>query len=128
MKTVIRLMQISLMLMISTQAWAGGAVHVLSCEQGDDASEDDVIAVVAEWLAGAKQVKGGENLNAFAMFPMAATMGNYDLMVVITAPNFEEWGRFVDAYEGHEPSEVDRKFADTIICPDSALWESFNPE
>jgi hypothetical protein len=128
MKTVIRLMQISLMMMFSTVAWAGGAVHVLSCEQGDDASEADVIAVVAEWLAEAKKVKGGENLNAFAMFPMAATMGSYDLMVVITAPNFEEWGRFIDAYEGGEVSEVDNKFADTIICPDSALWESFNPE
>ena len=128
MKTVIRLMQISLMMMISTQAWSGGAVHVLSCEQADDASEDDVIAVVAEWLAEAKKVKGGENLNAFAMFPVAATMGSHDLMVIISAPNFEEWGRFVDAYEGSEASQVDNKFADTVICPDSALWESFNPE
>jgi hypothetical protein len=128
MKTVIRLMQISALMMVSTLAWSGDAVLVLSCEQADDASEDDVIAVVAEWLAEAKQVKGGENLNAFAMFPVAATMGNHDLMVVITAPNFEEWGRFIDAYEGGEVSEVDNKFADTVICPDSALWESFNPE
>jgi hypothetical protein len=128
MKTVKRLMLISALMMLSSLAWSGEAVLVLSCEQADDASEDDVTAVVAEWLAGAKQVKGGENLNAFAMFPVAATMGSYDLMVIITAPNFEEWGRFIDAYEGGEVSEVDNKFADTVICPDSALWESFNPE
>jgi hypothetical protein len=128
MKTVIRLIQISALMMASTLAWSGEAVLVLSCEQADDASEDDVIAVVADWLAEAKQVKGGENLNAFAMFPVAVTMGSYDLMVVITAPNFEEWGRFIDAYEGNEESEVDNKFADTVICPDSALWESTNPE
>lgn len=128
MKTVKRLMLISALMMASSLAWSGEAVLVLSCEQADDASEDDVTAVVAEWLAGAKQVKGGENLNAFAMFPVAATMGVYDLMVIITAPNFEEWGRFIDAYEGNEASEVDNKFADTVICPDSALWESLNAE
>jgi len=128
MKTVIRLVQISALMLVSTLAWSGEAVLVLSCEQADDASEDDVIAVVAEFLAEAKQVKGGENLNAFAMFPVAATMGSHDLMVVLTAPNFEEWGRFIDAYEGSEASEVDNKFADTVICPDSALWEAFNPE
>jgi len=128
MKTVKRLMLISALMMASSLAWSGEAVLVLSCEQGDDASEDDVTAVVAEWLAEAKQVKGGENLNAFAMFPVAATMGVYDLMVIITAPNFEEWGRFIDAYEGNEASEVDNKFADTVICPDSALWESLNAE
>jgi len=128
MKTVKRLMLISALMMASSLAWSGEAVLVLSCEQGDDASEDDVTAVVAEWLAEAKQVKGGENLNAFAMFPVAATMGAYDLMVIITAPNFEEWGRFIDAYEGNEASEVDNKFADTVICPDSALWESLNAE
>jgi hypothetical protein len=97
MKTVKRLMLTSALMMLSSLAWSGEAVLVLSCEQADDASEDDVTAVVAEWLAGAKQVKGGENLNAFAMFPVAATMGSYDLMVVITTPNFEEWGRFIDA-------------------------------
>ncbi len=128
MKTVIRLMQISALMMVSTLAWSGEAVYVLSCEQANDASEDDVTAVVAEWLAEAKQVKGGENLNAFAMFPMAATMGSHDLMIIITAPSFEEWGRFIDAFEGNEASEVDNKFADTVICPDSALWESFNPK
>jgi len=123
-----RLVQISALMMLSTLAWSGEAVLVMSCEQGDDASEDDVNAAVSEWLAEAKQVKGGENLNAFAMYPMAATMGPYDLMVVIVAPNFEEWGRFMDAYEGNEESEADNKFSDTIICPDSALWESMNSE
>ena len=128
MKTVIRLMQISALMMLSTFAWSSEAVYVLTCEQANDKSEDDVIAVVAEWLAEAKQVKGGENLNAFAMFPMAATMGSHDLLVIITAPSFEEWGRFIDAYEGNEASEVDNRFADTVICPDSALWESTNSE
>jgi len=128
MTTVKRMALISMLMMLAAPAWSGEAVYVLSCSQAEDASEDDVIAVVAEWLAEAKQVKGGENLNAFAMFPMAATMGIYDLMVIVTAPNFEEWGRFVDAYEGNEASIVDNKFADTVICPDSALWESTNSE
>jgi hypothetical protein len=128
MKIIKRLMLISALMMVSSQAWSGQAVYVLQCEQNDNASEDEIILVVAEWLAEAKELDGGENLNAFPMFPMAATMGAYDLMVVMTLPNFAEWGRFMDAYEGHEASEVDNKYADMIVCPDSALWESFNSQ
>jgi len=115
-------------MMFSSLAWSGQAVEVLYCEQADDASEDDVIAIVAEWLAEAKKTEGGENLNAFAMFPVAAIMGSYDFMLVVTAPSFAEWGAFMDAYTGSEASEVDNKYASVAICPDSALWESFNPE
>jgi hypothetical protein len=127
MTTFIRLMIISiLMMVVAVPAWAGSAVAVYSCEQGDEASEADVLAAVAEWLQVAKGMKGGENLNAFAMFPMAATMGDFDFMFIVTAPTFAEWGAFMDGYEGSEAAQVDNKYAEVAICPDSALWESFN--
>jgi hypothetical protein len=128
MKTIIRLIIVSILMMVAAPAWSGSAVAVYQCEQGDDASEADVLAAVADWLQAAKAMKGGENIDAFVMFPMAATMGEFDLLFIVTAPSFAEWGAFMDGYEGSAAAEADKKYADTAICPDSALWESFRME
>jgi len=128
MKTIIRLIIVSILMMVAVPAWSGSAVAVYQCEQGDDASEADVLAAVADWLQAAKAMKGGENIDAFVMFPMAATMGEFDLLFIVTAPSFAEWGAFMDGYEGSAAAEADKKYADTAICPDSALWESFRME
>jgi len=128
MKTIIRLIIVSILMMVAAPAWSGSAVAVYQCEQGDDASEADVLAAVADWLQAAKAMKGGENIDAFVMFPMAATMGEFDMLFIVTAPSFAEWGTFMDGYEGSAAAEADKKYADTAICPDSALWESFRVE
>lgn len=128
MKTVIRLAILSILMMVAAPAWSGSAVAVYQCEQGDEASEADVNEAVAEWLKAAKTMTGGKNLNAFAMFPMAATMGDFDFMFIVTAPTFAEWGAFMDGYEGSAAAEADKKYGDIAICPDSALWESFRTE
>jgi len=128
MSKVMGLILISMLMMVAAPAWSGSAVAVYSCEQGDDASEADVLAAVADWLQAAKAMKGGENIDAFAMFPMAATMGEFDWMFIVTAPSFAEWGAFMDGYEGSAAAEADKKYADIAICPDSALWESFRVE
>ena len=128
MKTIIRLVLISMLLLIAAPAYSGSAVAVYQCEQGDNASEADVLASVADWLQSAKAMKGGENMDAFVMFPMAATMGEFDFMFIVTAPSFAEWGAFMDGYEGSAAADADKKYADTAICPNSALWESFRME
>jgi len=128
MNKVTRLILISMLMMVAAPAWSGSAVAVYQCEQGDDASEADVLAAVADWLKAAKTMKGGENIDAFAMFPMAATMGEFDWMFIVTAPSFAEWGAFMDGYEGSTAADSDKKYADIAICPDSALWESFRME
>lgn len=128
MNKVIRLILIAILMMVAAPAWSGSAVAVYQCEQGDDASEADVLAAVADWLQAAKAMKGGENIDAFVMFPMAATMGEFDMLFIVTAPSFAEWGTFMDGYEGSAAAEADKKYADTAICPDSALWESFRME
>jgi hypothetical protein len=128
MKTIIQMIIVSILMIVAAPAWSGSAVAVYQCEQGDDASEADVLAAVADWLQAAKGMKGGENIDAFAMFPMAATMGESDFLFIVTAPSFAEWGAFMDGYEGSAVAESDKKYADIAICPDSALWESFRVE
>ena len=91
----------------------------------DNASEDDVHAITEDWIKAARGMTGGKNVEAYTMFPVAATMGEDDFLFIVTAPSLAEWGAFMDAYTGSAESEEDRKYADLASCADSALWESF---
>ena len=124
MKTVIRLILVSILMMIVAPAWSASAVAVYTCEQNDSASEADVKGAAEEWLAAANGMKGGENISVLVMFPVAVSMGESDFLFVVSAPSLAEWGAFMDAYEGSAAAKVDKKFNDIADCPDSALWES----
>jgi len=124
MKTVIRLILVSILMMIVAPAWSASAVAVYTCEQNDSASEADVKGAAEEWLAAANGMKGGENISVLVMFPVAVSMGESDFLFVVSAPSLAEWGAFMDAYEGSAAAKVDNKFNDIADCPDSALWES----
>ena len=125
MKTVIKIAMISMLMIFAAPAFAGSAVSVYTCQQDDSASEEDVIGVAEKWLALAKKVKGGENLEVRVMFPVAATLGDNDFMFVVIAPSFSEWGTFMDNYGDSDVSDEDKEFAHIANCSDSALWESF---
>lgn len=88
MKTVIRIAIISILMAFAVPVFAGSAVAVYNCQQADTASEEDVIATAAAWLALAKTIKGGENLETRVMFPVAATLPDNDFMFVVIAPYF----------------------------------------
>ena len=124
MKALITIAIISLLMMVAGPAWAGtGAVAVYTCSLADDASEDDVDTAAAAWLAAAKKVKGGEGLEVVIMYPLAAAMGDSDLLFLVKAPSITAWGTFMDNYEGNALAKEDRAFADVTACADSALWE-----
>ena len=124
MKALITIAIISLLMMVAGPAWAGtGAVAVYTCSQMDTASEDDVDDAAAAWLAAAKKVKGGEGLEVVIMYPLAASMGDSDLLFLVKAPSITAWGTFMDNYEGNTLAKEDRAFADVAACADSALWE-----
>jgi len=124
MKALITIAIVSLLMMVAVPAWAGtGAVAVYICSQGEGASEDDVDAAAKAWLAAAKKVKGGEELEVVIMYPLAATMGESDFRFLVKAPSITAWGTFMDNYEGEALAKEDRQFADVASCADSALWE-----
>jgi len=96
-----------------------------SCEIEDEATEAQVIEGAQKWLAAAKKIKGGENIEAYVYFPIAvnATSG-MDAMFIVTAPTFKEWGEFWDGYEGSEAAKIDTANQEFVVCPDSVVWES----
>jgi hypothetical protein len=129
MKNLSRLILVSLMMILAAPAYSAQVAQVYTCEQDDDATEQDLRESASEWLKAAKTVKGGENLEVTLYFPIAvAGTGETDFLYVINAPSIAEWGMFWDGYAGSAASEVDQGSDDNAICPDSALWESVTIE
>jgi hypothetical protein len=127
MKTIIRFVLVSMLLIVAVPAYSGGAaMQMWKCQiNDDDASEQAVKDRAAEWLKAAKTMKGGENLEAYVYFPVAVNnMGETDLVFTVIAPSFAEWGMFWDSYQGSAAAAADKENK-LVDCPDSGLWESF---
>jgi len=94
------------------------------CEIDDAVNEDQVEAHAATWLAAAKKLPGGENLEAYVLFPVAVNAtGEMDAMFVIVAPSFADWGKFWDAYGDSDAADIEEDAQEMIVCPDSVVWE-----
>lgn len=125
MKKVMGSMLVLALLIAVVPANATRVSQVFRCEQDDDATEKQINALAKEWVQAARTMKGGENIEAWVYYPVAVNdMGESDLLFIVVAPSFEEWGVFWDNYEGSAAAKVDGKSQDLFICPDSALWES----
>lgn len=125
MKTIVGLLFVSMLTIVAVPAYAAEATQWWKCEMDDDASEAEVMAQAEKWLKAARTMKGGERMEAKVLFPVAVNaIGEFDVFFVVTAPSFEEWGRFWDNYEGSPAAESDKQGKDLVVCPDSVLWES----
>ncbi len=124
MKMLLRLMLVFVMIFGAMPAFGEEAMQMWRCEMDDDATEEQVMAMAHEWLAAAKKMPGGENLKAFVNFPVAVNApGEIDILFVVVAPSFKEWGQFWDSYLGSAAELVDKKHEELVACPGSALWE-----
>ncbi|MGB6011141.1 MAG: hypothetical protein WBI57_07725 [Desulfobacterales bacterium] len=131
MKTLVGLMLVSMlilgsMLMIkAAPAYAAEAMQMWKCELEGDTTEAEVITMAQEWVKAAKTMAGGKQIEANVYFPVAVNVtGEIDVLFVIHAPSFVEWGKFWDNYSGSPANEVEERNRKKIVCPDSALWES----
>ena len=101
MKMVSRFLVVFMLVMFTAPAFAGMPMQMWKCEMEDEATEEAVMAAAEKWLAGAKTVKGGDGMKAHVLFPVAVNaIGQADVWFIVTAPTFEEWGRFWDNYPG----------------------------
>lgn len=111
-------------MMAAAPAWSDAAMHVILCDQDEDVTDDQVEDIALEWFTAAKKIEGGENLRFLMNFPVAAKSGEVDLAMMLIAPNFKQWGEFMDNYPGSEAENIDDKYEDELDCGDGTLWES----
>ncbi len=124
MRTVLQFMLALVMVMAAAPAYSGEVVHMFRCEQENDASEEDIMAVAQEWLTAARKSKGGEGVDVRILFPVAVNATNQmDFMFIVSAPSFQQWGIFWDNYHDSPVSDVDQGMTSKAVCPDSVLWE-----
>ena len=131
MNNLVRLMLVCMlilgsMLMIkAAPAYAAEAMQMWRCEMEGDTTEAEVITMAQEWVKAAKSMAGGKGIEANVYFPVAVNaIGQIDVLFVVVAPSFVEWGKFWDNYSGSPANEVEERNRKKIVCPDSALWES----
>jgi len=115
---------------VGAPAFADGkATQMWRCELGDDTTEDQVEEAAQKWLAAARTMKGGKNLEAYVFFPVAVSnMGQSDMIFAISAPTFAEWGEFWDGYKDSPAAKLDIANKDAIVPTDSGLWEAIKVE
>ena len=122
MKTLIRSMIISMLMLIAAPAYSD-AIQIFNCEYEGDAVEDDVLDMANKWLTAAKTLKGGENLKIYLRYPVAASVDDIDFKFVLVTPGFAEWGAFTDAYDLSKLQEIDDELFKVADCNDASLWE-----
>ena len=127
-KTIVRLVLASTLIAAAAPAFSGVAMQMWRCEIVGDASEEDILANAAKWLKAARTLKGGENLNAAVHFPVAVNATDkVDMLLTVTAPTFEEWGRFWDTYIDSDAAGLENE-GKLTICPNSVVWQSYKVE
>ena len=123
MKLFIQILTISMLMIFVAPAWSAAVLHSVQCQQGDISDEElDVIA--KDWLKTARSIKGGENLQLRMNFPVAARVDEVDVVMLIVAPSFAEWGEFMDNYTGSEAEAMDEKHGTKLSCGNGTLWET----
>ncbi len=126
LKVIIGSVLASTLMVAAAPAYSGNAMQVWKCEIEEGTTEKEIKDFASKWLAGAKKLDGGKDLQASVIFPVAVNaMGETDMMFTVVAPNFADWGKFWDAYGDSELAVMDGK-NDKIDCPNSAVWESFS--
>ena len=125
MKLLLPLMCVFVLMVVAGPVYAAEATQMWKCEMEDDATEAEVVASAQAWLKAAKTMPGGAGLKAAVHFPVAVNMtGDTDVVFVVVAPSFEDWGKFWDNYAGSPAEKVDNMNREKVVCPDSAVWES----
>ena len=123
MKIFVTMIIVSMLMIFAAPAWSAAVIHVVQCQQGD-ISDEQLDAVAKDWLKTARSIKGGENLQLRMNFPVAAKVDDIDVVMLIIAPSFAEWGEFMDNYSGTEAEAMDEKHEGELSCGNGTLWET----
>ena len=123
MRTMTRLIVATLLMGVFT-CLSADLVQVWSCTAHEGKSDADLEKASSAWLAAAKGMKGGENLEVYHSYPMAANAGERGFEFVLIAPDPATWGAFWNDYDGSAAAKTDAAWNDVASCSGSALWNS----
>ena len=123
MRTISKVILAALLLGVFSCANAA-VIQVWKCKVNQGKSDADVEKASSAWLAAAKSMKGGENLEVYHSYPMAANAGERGFEFVLVAPDAATWGAFWNDYDGSAASKADAGWNDVASCSGADLWNS----
>ena len=124
MRNAMRWTLACLFLIVAAPAWSASVVDIFMCQQDEEATKADLERVAKNWLAAARSMDGGADLELYLRFPVVASIGNSDFAAVLVAPSLEMWGKFMDGFEGSPAAKVGKEeFSELADCTDNQLWE-----
>lgn len=123
MKTMTKMIVAALLIGVFSCADAA-LVQVWKCKTLQGKNDAEVEKASSAWLAAAKSMKGGENLEVYHSYPMAADAGERGFEFVLIAPDAATWGAFWNGYDGSAAAKADADWNNVASCSGSALWNS----
>lgn len=123
MRTMTKMIVAALLLGVFSCANAA-VVQVWKCTAHQGKSDADLEKASSAWLAAAKSMKGGENLEVYHSYPMAADAGQRGFEFVMLAPDAATWGTFWNDYDSSAAAKADAAWNDVASCSGSELWNS----
>ena len=112
------------MILFATSAFADSVVQIWNCKAHEGKTTEDINAVSAAWLKAAKGMEGGEDLEVYIEYPLAAAAGFGEFSFVLIAPDIKTWGLFNNDYDGSAADEADTAWNEVASCSGSSLWQS----
>ena len=109
----------------AVQALAGSPVQVWKCQINDEMGEEELVKYSGQWADAASKVPGGESMSNQVYFPVAvgADGNGTDLLFISSWPNFEDYGKFWDAYPDSDAAAME---GGAMSCHGSQLWEDMS--
>ena len=127
-KIIIASLTASVMFLFTAPAYADSILQLWSCKLNDGKTGADVIAASSAWLKAAKTNEGGEDIEVFVDFPIAADAGDDDFTFVLVVADTKTWGVFNQDYLDSPAGEAEEAWSEVATCSVSSLWESFEIE
>ena len=117
------------MLLFTASAFADSVVHIWTCELNDGKTGDDVVAASSAWFEVAKSMEGGEDLEAYLEFRIAANVGDDSFNFVLIAADAKTWGIWYDSDSPDSAmQDADIAWSEVAACSSSSLWSSVEIE
>jgi hypothetical protein len=123
-KKLIASLTASVMFLFAVSAYADSVVQVWSCKLNDDKTNADLVAVSSAWLKAAKTMEGGDGLEVYLDFPVAAPVGDGSFNFILIAADTKTWGVFNNDYADSPAGEADEAWGEVATCSGSSLWAS----
>lgn len=119
----------SVMLLFGTSAVADSVLHIWECDLNDGMTGDDAVTASAAWLAAAKKLPGGEELEVYVEYPIAAAAGDGRFNFVLVVADEATWGTWYGADDDDSGmAEANAAWTEVAACSGSSLWFSVKVE